>query len=170
MPAARMHGRAAGQGRQTPVRALERPGGRSGMPLTFHVDVVSAERLLYSGTAQRVVVPGVAGELGILARHAPLLAQLRPGRLRVLTAAGDEQSFFVSGGFVEVQPQQLTVLADTAVRSDALDTAAAAAARARAEQELRAAVRRQDYERLKAEIKMYTLLLQQLQEARVRRK
>lgn len=140
------------------------------MPLTFHVDVVSAERLLYSGTAQRVVVPGVAGELGILARHAPLLAQLRPGRLRVLTAAGDEQSFFVSGGFVEVQPQQLTVLADTAVRSDALDTAAAAAARARAEQELRAAVRRQDYERLKAEIKMYTLLLQQLQEARVRRK
>ena len=139
------------------------------MPLRFHLDVVSAEAQIFAGSATMVVVPGIAGELGILARHAPLLARLKPGQMRMTTdglPGKEERSFYISGGFIEVQPHVVTVLADTVVRSDAVNARAAQAARERIERALKGEVPRQDYERLKAELRMYTMILRQLQTLR----
>lgn len=103
---------------------------------TIHVDIVSAEGEIFSGPAEMVFVPAKAGELGIAPRHAPLLALVKAGEVRVKT--GDsEQSIFVGGGVVEVQPRKVTILADTAVRAKDLDEASALAAKQRAEEALR---------------------------------
>ncbi|RMD80535.1 MAG: F0F1 ATP synthase subunit epsilon [Gammaproteobacteria bacterium] len=107
------------------------------MAMTIHVDIVSAEGEIWSGQAAMVFAPGVMGELGILPRHAPLLTRLRPGEVRVRTESGEEESFFVSGGMLEIQPHVVTVLSDTAVRAHDLDEAEALAAKQRAEQALR---------------------------------
>jgi len=107
------------------------------MAMTIHVDIVSAEGGIYSGKATMVFAPGVMGELGILPRHAPLLTRLRPGEVRVRTEDGGEESIYVSGGMLEVQPHVVTVLSDTAVRAQDLDEAEALAAKQRAEQALR---------------------------------
>ncbi len=107
------------------------------MAMTIHVDIVSAEGEIYSGKATMVFAPGVMGELGILPRHAPLLTRLRPGEVRVRTEDGAEESIYVSGGMLEVQPHVVTVLSDTAVRAQDLDEAEALAAKQRAEQALR---------------------------------
>ena len=89
---------------------------------TIHVDVVSAEEQIFSGEAEFVVLPGIAGELGIYPRHAPLLTQIRPGAVRIKIAGqAEEELVFVQGGFLEVQPHLVTVLADTAVRGRDLD-------------------------------------------------
>jgi len=104
---------------------------------TLHVDIVSAEGEIFSGPAQVVYAPGTQGELGIHPRHAALLTLLKAGELRVVTPDGAEQSFFVGGGALEVQPQRVTVLADTAVRAADLDEAAAVAAKQRAEEALK---------------------------------
>jgi F-type H+-transporting ATPase subunit epsilon len=103
---------------------------------TINVDIVSAEGEIYSGVAAMVFVPAVQGELGIAPRHAPLLTTLKPGEVRVQTPAGEELAFYVGGGALEIQPQRVTVLADTAVRARDLDEAAALAAKQRAEQAL----------------------------------
>lgn len=99
---------------------------------TIHVDIVSAEGEIFSGAASMVFAPGADGELGIAPRHAPLLTLLKPGEVRVQTAEGAEQHFFVGGGALEVQPSRVTVLADTALRAKDLDESAALAAQQRA--------------------------------------
>jgi F-type H+-transporting ATPase subunit epsilon len=102
---------------------------------TIHVDIVSAEGEIFSGPAEMVFVPASQGELGIAPRHAPLLTLIKAGEVRVKTADG-EQSIFVGGGALEVQPKKITILADTAVRAKDLDEAAALAAKQRAEEAL----------------------------------
>jgi len=108
------------------------------MGMTMHVDIVSAEKEIFSGTVEMIVVPGTMGELGILPRHAPLLTRLKPGEVRVDKTGDDGQEFYyISGGLLEVQPHVVTVLADTAVRAKDLDEAAAVAAKERAEDMLK---------------------------------
>ena len=103
---------------------------------TIQVDIVSAEGEIFSGPASMVFLPASEGEIGVAPRHAPLLTLLKAGEVRVRTPGGEEQSFFVGGGALEVQPSKVTVLADTAARAKDLDEAAAQAARQRAEEAL----------------------------------
>ena len=104
---------------------------------TIHVDIVSAEGEIFSGSAEMVFAPAIMGELGIAPRHAPLLTLLKAGEVRVRLPGGEEQSFFVGGGALEVQPKQVTVLADTALRAKDIDEAAALAAKQKAEEALK---------------------------------
>jgi F-type H+-transporting ATPase subunit epsilon len=107
------------------------------MANTIHIDIVSAEGQIFSGEASMVFVPGSLGELGIAPRHAPLLTTLTAGEVRVQTEGQEEQSFYVGGGALEIQPHLVTVLADTAARARDLDEAAALAAKQRAEDAVR---------------------------------
>jgi len=107
------------------------------MANTIHVDIVSAEGQIYSGEATVLFVPGSQGELGIHPRHAPLLTTLTAGEVRVQSEGHEEQSFFVGGGALEIQPHLVTVLADTAIRARDLDEAEALAAKQRAEEAVR---------------------------------
>ncbi|HWT15028.1 MAG TPA: F0F1 ATP synthase subunit epsilon [Patescibacteria group bacterium] len=100
---------------------------------TIRCDIVSAEEEIFQGNVTLVVATGEMGELGIAPRHAPLITRLKPGQVRVKLENGDEQFFYVSGGILEVQPQVVTVLADTAIRAKDLDEAAAGKAKADAE-------------------------------------
>jgi F-type H+-transporting ATPase subunit epsilon len=104
---------------------------------TIHVDIVSAEGEIFSGEATMVFAPASQGELGIAPRHAPLLSLLKPGEVRVQTPDGEQQFFFVGGGAIEIQPNKVTVLADTALRAKDIDEAAALAAKQRAEEALK---------------------------------
>ena len=106
------------------------------MAMTLHVDIVSAEAEIFSGTATMVFAPAEMGEVGIAPRHAPLLTRLKAGEVRVRTQDGEELSFFVSGGMLEIQPHVVTVLSDTAIRADHLDEAQALEAKERAEKML----------------------------------
>lgn len=103
--------------------------------MSVHVYIVSAEGEIHSGSASMVFAPGVMGELGITPRHAPLLTNLKPGEVRVQDGE-TEQTFFVSGGTIEIQPHLITILADTAIRAHDLDEAAALEAKRRAEEAL----------------------------------
>ena len=103
---------------------------------SIHVDIVSAEGEIFSGEAEMVFAPGQLGEIGSAPRHAPLLTDLKPGEVRVQTSEGEEQFFYVSGGILEIQPQLVTVLADSALRAEDLDEAAALEARERAREAL----------------------------------
>ena len=107
---------------------------------TIHVDVVSAEESIFSGEAEFVVLPGEAGELGIYPRHTPLITRIKPGAVRIKPAGGgEEQLIFVNGGIIEIQPNMITVLADTAIRGHDLDEAKAAEALKAAEEARRTA-------------------------------
>ncbi len=106
------------------------------MANTIHVDIVSAEGEIFTGEAKMVFLPAAEGEIGVAPRHAPLLALLKAGEVRVQPVEGAELSFFVGGGALEIQPNKVTVLADTAARAADLDEAAAIAARQRAEEAL----------------------------------
>ena len=106
------------------------------MTTTIRCDIVSAEAEIFHGTATLVVASGEMGELGIAPRHAPLITRLKPGYVRVVPESGEEQFFYVSGGILEVQPQVVTVLADTAVRAKDLDEVAAVRAKEDAERKL----------------------------------
>jgi F-type H+-transporting ATPase subunit epsilon len=103
------------------------------MTHTIRVDIVSAEAEIYSGDATLVVATGELGELGIAPRHAPLITRLKPGHVDVVAENGERQQFYVSGGILEVQPQVVTILADTAIRASELDEAAALKAKEEAE-------------------------------------
>lgn len=105
------------------------------MAMTIRVEVVSAERSIYEGTAEMVVVPAEMGEIGVMPRHAPLLTRLRPGELRIKNGA-DTEYLFVTGGIVEIQPHLVTVLADAAERAADIDAAAAEEAKRLAEERL----------------------------------
>jgi F-type H+-transporting ATPase subunit epsilon len=126
---------------------------------TIRIDVVSAEEAIYSGEAEFVVLPGVAGELGIYPRHAPLITQIKAGvvRIKVPGKAEDEQ-IFVAGGILEVQPHVVTVLADTAIRGKDLDEAKAREALQRAEEARRNA--NSDMEIAKAEAELSSMAAQ----------
>ncbi len=106
------------------------------MAKTIQVDIVSAEQAIFSGAAEMVIAPGEGGELGIMPEHTPLLARIRPGTVRVLTGNGEEEVIYVSGGMMEVQPDRVTVLADTSVRAHDLDEAKAMEAERRAKEAL----------------------------------
>jgi len=136
------------------------------MALTFHLDIVSAEALIFSGPATEVVVPGKAGELCILARHAPLMARMRPGLVRFKTRFDEKQELFVSSGILEVQPHTVTVLADTVLRSRDMDEAAARAAVERTRSALAAQPSPADYDRLKAELNLELALLRAINQIR----
>ena len=120
------------------------------MAMTVHCDIVSAERQLFSGLVEIVVASGVEGDLGIMPGHAPLLTRLKPGPVRVKKQNGEEEVFYVSGGFLEVQPKLVTVLADTAERADNMDEAAAEQAKQRAKEALEGKNSEMDYSRAAA--------------------
>ena len=122
------------------------------MAMTIHVDIVSAEEEIYSGTAEMVFAPAVMGEIGIAPRHTPLISPLKPGEVRLELGGGKEEFFFISGGIIEVQPHVVTVLSDTAIRAKDLDEAAALEAKKRAEAALEG--QRSDLEIAKAKAEL----------------
>lgn len=103
------------------------------MAYTFHLDIVSAEKSIFSGTVDSLVATGILGELGVNPGHAPLLTALKPGTVKVILHDGKEEHFYVSGGMLEVQPHVTTILADTAARAADVDEASAIAAKEAAE-------------------------------------
>lgn len=119
---------------------------------SLHVDIVSAEGEIYSGEAGMIFAPAQMGEIGIAPRHAPLLTSLRAGEVRVQAPDGSEKFFYVTGGMIEVQPNMVTVLADTALRGDELDEAAALEAREAAKQALSGASEATDLQRAQREL------------------
>jgi F-type H+-transporting ATPase subunit epsilon len=136
------------------------------MPLTTHLDIVSAEALIYSGPATKVVLPAEDGDLCVLARHAPLLTRLRPGLVRLANEFEVEQTFFISSGFVEVQPHMVTVLADTVTRTKDLDETAARAAMERTRESIAARPAGADYDKLMAELRMELAMLRAIDQLR----
>ncbi len=106
------------------------------MSMTIHVDIVSADEQIFSGTAEMVYAPAVMGEVGIAPRHTPFISPLKPGEVRLDVGNGKEEFFFISGGILEVQPHVVTVLSDTAIRARDLNEAAAIEAKKRAEDAL----------------------------------
>ena len=122
------------------------------MAMTIHVDIVSAEAEIFSGTANMVFAPAEMGEVGIAPRHTPLLTRLKPGEVRVLVEGQEEQYFYVSGGILEIQPHVVTVLADTALRAKDLDEAAALRVKERAEKAIADKASDFDYAKAQAEL------------------
>lgn len=137
------------------------------MAMTIHVDIVSAEKEIYSGLAEMVFAPLVTGEVGILPRHAPLLARMKPGEVRVRTPS-EELHFYVSGGMLEVQPHVVTVLADTALRVKDIDEAAALKAKERAEEAMKSRQSDIDYAKAQAELAEAIAQLRAIQKLRDR--
>ncbi len=107
------------------------------MAMTMHLDIVSAEHEIFSGVCEIVVAPAIMGEVGIYPRHTQMLTPLKPGEVRITKQGGEEESIYVSGGLLEVQPHVVTILSDTAVRAADLDEAAALEAKEKAEQALK---------------------------------
>ena len=136
------------------------------MAMTMHVNIVSAEQEIFSGTVEQVIAPAKMGEVGIYPRHTQLLTQLKPGEVRVVKQGGEEEFFFVSGGMLEVQPHVVTVLADTALRARDLDEAKAMEAKARAEQALKDQQSDIDYATAEAELAEAIAQLQTIQRLR----
>lgn len=136
---------------------------------TIHVDVVSAEESIYSGEAKFVALPGEAGELGIYPRHTPLITRIRPGSVRITTADGQEEFVFVAGGILEVQPDCVTVLSDTAVRGKDLDEEKANAARAAAEEAVRNAKSDVDLARAQSELAIMAAQIAALRQYRAKK-
>ena len=139
------------------------------MAMTVHVDVVSAEESIFSGLAEFVVLPGEAGELGILPGHMPLMTRIKPGTVRLkLPNQTEEELIFVAGGMLEVQPGLVTVLADTAIRGKDLDEAKATEAKAKAEEAMRNANSDLDLAKATSEFAMMAAQLAAIQKLRKR--
>lgn len=122
------------------------------MSMTIHVDIVSAEQEIFSGTAEMVFAPAIMGEVGIAPRHTQMLTPLKAGEVRIRIKGNEEQAFYVSGGMLEVQPHVITILADTAMRAKDIDEAAAIKAKEHAEQELADQKSDMDYAKATAEL------------------
>ncbi|MGH8030222.1 MAG: F0F1 ATP synthase subunit epsilon [Arenimonas sp.] len=133
---------------------------------TIRCDIVSAEAEIFHGDVQMVVATGEIGELGIVPRHAPLITRLKPGYVRVTLASGEQQEFYISGGILEVQPQVVSVLADTAIRANDLDEAKAKAAKAEAERILAGRGEAQDLAEAQQLLMQATAQLQALERLR----
>lgn len=139
------------------------------MAMTIHVDVVSAEQSVFSGLVEFVVLPGETGELGILPGHTPLLTRIRPGAVRLrLPDQEAEELIFVAGGMLEVQPNRVTVLADTAIRGRDLDEAKALDAKKKAEEAMASRSSTMDYTRAQAELVEALAQLQAIEKLRKR--
>ena len=137
------------------------------MAMTIHVDIVSAEESIFSGLAEVVVVPGTEGELGIYPRHAPLLTRIRPGSVRIkVPDQTEEELIYVSGGMLEIQPNVVTVLADTAIRGADLDEARAQEAKQAAEEAMRDKTADIDYAQAQAELAQAIAQLHAIQKLR----
>jgi F-type H+-transporting ATPase subunit epsilon len=140
------------------------------MAHTIHVDVVSAEELIFSGEAEFVALPGEAGELGIYPKHTPLITRIKPGAVRIKVSGKAEEEFvFVAGGILEVQPNAVTVLADTAIRGHDLDEAKAAEAKKKAEEALVNKDAKMDYAKAQAELAAAIAQLAAIQKLRQKR-
>ena len=136
------------------------------MAESMQVDLVSAEEQIFSGRARMVVAPAMMGEVGILPRHTPLLTRMRAGTVRVITPEGEEVPYYISGGILEVQPHHVTVLADTALRAEDIDEAAALEAKRRAEEELSKRAEAEDLARVQEELVRAAAQLQTLKALR----
>lgn len=139
------------------------------MAMTIHVDIVSAEKEIWSGPATMVFAPGEMGELGIAPRHTPLLTRLKAGEVRVQDQDGNDESFFISGGILEIQPHVVTVLSDTAVRADDLDEAAAIEAKQRAEDAIENRKSDMDFAKAKAELAEAAAMVETIKKVRGRK-
>ncbi len=130
------------------------------MANTIQVDVVSAEEAIFSGEAKFVILPGETGDLGIFPQHTPLITSVKAGSVRIKSLNSEaEESIFVAGGILEVQPSIITVLADTAIRAEDLDEAKAIEARKKAEEALKNAVDKREVATVEAELSMLTAQL-----------
>lgn len=137
------------------------------MAMTVHVDVVSAEELIFSGLAESVVIPGIMGELGIYPRHAPLLTRIKPGSVRIKRPdQAEEELIYVSGGMLEVQPSHVTILSDTAIRGKDLDEARALTAKQAAEESMKNRTSDLDYALAEAELAEAVAQLRAIQQIR----
>lgn len=136
---------------------------------TIRVEVVSAEESIFSGEARFVALPGEAGELGIYPRHTPLITRIRPGSVRIQLADGGEEFVFVAGGILEIQPDCVTVLSDTAVRGKDLDEEKANRARQAAEEALRNAKSEVDLARARSELAVLAAELSALRRYRAKK-
>ncbi|MFW2371710.1 MAG: F0F1 ATP synthase subunit epsilon [Gammaproteobacteria bacterium] len=139
------------------------------MAMTIHLDIVSAEQEIWSGPATMVFAPGEMGELGIAPRHTPLLTRLKAGEVRVKDDHDKEESFFISGGILEIQPHVVTVLADTAVRADDLDEAAAIQAKQRAEEHMADKKSEMDLANARAELAEAAAMIETIRKVRDRK-
>lgn len=140
------------------------------MAATMHCDIVSAEQEIFSGPVAMVSLRGTVGELGILPGHAPLLTGVRPGAVQLRLENGDEEVFYASGGFLEVQPGVVTILADTAARAEDIDEAAAAEARQAAERALEEQAADFDFSLAAAQLAEAAAQLRTVEELRKRRR
>ena len=136
------------------------------MAMTVHCDIVSAEEQIFSGLVEMVIAAGSEGDLGITPGHAPLLTSLKPGPVRVIKQGGGEEIYYVSGGFLEVQPNVVTVLSDTALRAGDMDEAAALEAKREAEKALANQSGDFDYSRAAAELAEAVAQLRTIQQLR----
>jgi len=136
------------------------------MAMTVHCDIVSAEESLFSGLVEMIVVTGSQGELGVNYGHAPLLTDLKPGPVRIIKQNGEEEIYFLSGGYIEVQPHTVSILADTALRADDLDEASALEAKKQAEQEMHNQSGEFDYSRAASQLAEAAAQLRTIEEIR----
>lgn len=140
------------------------------MASTVHCSIVSAEEEIFSGMVEMVVATGTIGELGILPGHTPLLSGVKPGPVRLMLEGGEEEIFFASGGFIEVQPTAITILADTAIRADDIDEAAAREAQQKAERELADNRADIDFARVNSELAEQAAMLRTIRKHREQRR
>lgn len=140
------------------------------MTAKVHCSIVSAEEEIFNGEVEMVVATGTEGELGILPGHAALLSGIKPGPVRLIMEEGEEEIFFASGGFIEVQPTQITILADTAIRADDVDEAAALEAQQKAERELADNRADIDFGRVAADLQEQVAMLRTVRKFREKRK
>ncbi|HEY8035939.1 MAG TPA: F0F1 ATP synthase subunit epsilon [Methylobacter sp.] len=138
------------------------------MTMTVHVDIVSAEKEIFSGLAEMVFAPAELGEVGISPRHAPLISRLKPGEVRVKVSDKEIYPFYVSGGMLEIQPHLITILADTAIRAKDIDEAAAIDAKARAEEALADKSGKIDFAAAQAQLQQAVMQLRTLDRLRKR--
>jgi F-type H+-transporting ATPase subunit epsilon len=141
------------------------------MPMTLHIDIVSAEAAIYSGLAEYVIAPAEMGEVGIYPRHTPLLSRLKPGSVRIKSPDRTEEDLiYVSGGILEVQPGVITILSDTAARGADLDEARALEAKQQAEEAMKNRSSSMDYARAQAELAEAVAQLSAIQKLRKTRR
>ncbi len=138
------------------------------MTMTVHVDIVSAEKEIFSGLAEMVFAPAELGEVGISPRHAPLISRLKPGEVRVKVSDKEVYPFYISGGLLEIQPHLVTILADTAIRAKDIDEAAAIQAKTRAEEALADKSGKIDFATAQAQLQEAVMQLRTLDRVRKR--
>lgn len=136
------------------------------MTSSVHCDVVSTEKSLFSGSAEMVVVSGESGDLGILPGHTPILTSIRPGPVRIIKQGGDQEIIYASGGYLEVQPNKVIVLADTALRAKEINESRAMQAREKAQKEMENSKGKMDYSRAASKLARASAMLRTLEELR----